>query len=84
MVGDIEAEIVEYERGSGQLLNALRPGDLLIMTPQVVRRSTTVAQWRLARALRDVSVMVVAGPGRLTVTSAARGTRVHGAVGKTV
>jgi Kef-type K+ transport system membrane component KefB len=83
VVGDVRAEIVEYDRSSGQILNTLRPGDLLLVTPQVVRRSTTLAQWKLARALREVSVAVIAGPGRLTVSSGTSSSRVHGAVGRT-
>jgi Kef-type K+ transport system membrane component KefB len=57
-----------YEAGSGDVLTMLRAGDLVIVPSHVVADASVIARIRLRRALKNVSVMVVGGPRRLSVS----------------
>jgi Kef-type K+ transport system membrane component KefB len=74
------AEVTTYTHGSRMVLEALRPGDLLLIPPHVVRSAAGLGRWALTRHLQGVSIAVIAGPGRLSVTAANTRQSFHGAV----
>jgi Kef-type K+ transport system membrane component KefB len=75
-----DAEIVPYVEGHRTVLEALQPGDLVVVPTAVSRLAATISSPIRRRYLNDVSVAVVGGPGRLSVSPGAVGNPVHGAV----
>jgi len=76
-----EVRVTTVRRGSGAVLDETRPSDLILIAAHVARKAGAVSQWRLSRARQGVSVAVVAGPNRLSVSPAVARRGVHGMVG---
>lgn len=96
IASDHESEILEHfgDRPServispkllrGDGLASLRPHDLLVMSAHALAGSRALGQWRLSRAFREVSLIVIAGPRRLSVSSSVGRTAVRSFVGPTI
>ena len=82
-VGLEEVEVIEASAGAGVVLDSLRPDDLLIIPTSVTRVVGALNQRRLARGIQGVSVAVLGGPGRLTVSAGVVRRQVQGVVGTT-
>lgn len=65
-IGD--ATVVGYRARSGDALDHLAKGDLLIAPAHIAGEAGLLARARLQSALRGVSVLLVGGPGRLRVS----------------
>jgi hypothetical protein len=74
-----DAEVTTGHAGR-EVLEALLPGDLVLIPPRVVGTAAGLGRWLLSRHLQGVSIAVIAGPGRLSVTSAGTHRSFHGAV----
>lgn len=75
-----DAEIVHYVEGHRTVLEALQPGDLVVVPAAVSRLAASISSPIRHRYLKEISVAVIGGPGRLAVTSGAVGNPLHGAV----
>jgi Na+:H+ antiporter len=80
LVSVADAQIIPYVEGHRTVLDALQPGDLVVVPTAVSRLAATISSPIRRRYLRDVSVAVVGGPGRLAVSAGAVGSPLHGAV----
>jgi len=76
-------EVVEWQGGRGELAPMLEPDDLVVAPAHTFAAAKGVGQWRLARVFKDISVAVIAGPHRLTVSSARSKRNVESFVGPT-
>ena len=83
LAGFEKANLVSAESGAGIVLDALQPNDLLMMPTRVTQTIRTMNQRRLAHSLQEISVAVVGGPGRLTVSAGIVRRQVQGVVGTT-
>lgn len=66
---------VTVKRGSRELLEAVRPDDLVVAPAYVLQAIPAPNQVRLVRRLAQIDVAVVAGPNRLTVAGHANAHR---------
>jgi Kef-type K+ transport system membrane component KefB len=76
-------EVVAEPSNLPDILDRIRDDDLIIAPARVVSDAGAYSQWRTARALRNVSVMVVAGPHRLSVDGTSVQRNLHGVVDST-
>ena len=74
---------VKSEKLSSQDLAELRTLDLVVVPAHTLAAARGFGQLRLARRFKDVSLAVVAGPHRLTVTTARAKTNARSFVGPT-
>ena len=63
-------DVMERPDDRRKLASILGPEDLLVTPAHAFASARGVGQWRLARLFKEVSVAVIAGPYRLTVSSA--------------
>jgi Na+:H+ antiporter len=75
-----DAEIMPYVEGRRSVLQALQAGDLVIVPTAVSRIAATISSPLQSRYLRDISVAVVGGPGRLSVGPGAAPSPLHGTI----
>jgi hypothetical protein len=76
-------EVVAEPSNLPDILGRIRDDDLIIAPARVVSDAGAYSQWRTARALLNVSVMVVAGPHRLSVDGTSVQRNLHGVVDST-
>ncbi|MCB1246562.1 MAG: cation:proton antiporter, partial [Acidimicrobiia bacterium] len=63
-----DVEVVETASFKDRVLTAIRHEDIVLAPAHVVQQARGLWSWKVARALRDCSVGVVAGPHRLSVS----------------
>jgi hypothetical protein len=80
---DPKIEIVTEPSKLARVLDRIEKDDLIIAPAHGVSSIGAYGQWRTARALRNVSVMVVAGPHRLSVDGTSVQRNLHGVVDST-
>jgi Kef-type K+ transport system membrane component KefB len=66
---DEHTEVMERPKSPAKLSSILGTDDLVVAPAHVLAAARGVGQWRLAKTFKDVSVAVIAGPHRLTVSS---------------
>jgi Kef-type K+ transport system membrane component KefB len=76
-------EVVAEPSNLPDILDRISEDDLIIAPARVVSDAGAYRQWRTAKALRNVSVMVVAGPHRLSVDGTSMLRSLHGVVDST-
>jgi hypothetical protein len=76
-------EVVAEPSNLPDILDRISEDDLIIAPARVVSDAGAYRQWRTAKALRNVSVMVVAGPHRLSVDGTSMLRNLHGVVDST-
>jgi hypothetical protein len=76
-------EVVAEPSNLPDILDRISDDDLIIAPARVVSDAGPYGQWRTAKALRNVSVMVVAGPHRLSVDGTSVQRNLHGVVDST-
>jgi len=71
-IGEDEAvDFVTEKRARQQFIESLTPTDLVVFPAHVLHDMPPVRNWRLARHLREVNLMVIAGPHRLSISRGA-------------
>lgn len=65
-----KAQVIPVEPGIGGVQALLQPGDILIVPAAIMRRAITSAVVQLSEAVKNVTLVVAAGPYRLNLTSA--------------
>jgi Kef-type K+ transport system membrane component KefB len=78
-----DATLHKLEAGTNEALEHLQPNDLVLMPTRVIQVSGALSQRRLARSLQGVSVAIIGGAGRLTVSPGVVRRQVQGVVGTT-
>ena len=76
-------EVVAEPSNLPDILDRINEDDLIVAPARVVSDAGPYSQWRTAKALRNVSVMVVAGPHRLSVDGTSVQRNLHGVVDST-
>ena len=76
-------EVVAGHSSVGDVVHGLADDDIVIVPAHVVSSASTLGKWRAAKALRNISVMVVAGPHRLSVDGTSVQRNLHGIVDST-
>ncbi|MFV1999444.1 MAG: cation:proton antiporter [Acidimicrobiia bacterium] len=77
---------VEVTEASGSVqaaLDLITKDDLVVAPAHVLASARSFGPWRLMRGLRDISLMVVAGPHRLSVARSSVQRNLHGIVDAT-
>lgn len=74
--GEEGVEIIEVGKGVGEV----RAGELLVIPAHAFHETTDLSVWRYEHPLAGASLVVVGGPHRLHVTSAAVARHAHGTV----
>jgi len=80
---DDDVEIMVEPGNLEQTFDRITGDDLIVTPTHVVSSVGTFEQLRIAKALRNVSVMVVAGPHRLSVDGTSMQRNLHGVVDMT-
>lgn len=80
---DSGVTVTEAAGGVREALELLSKEDLVIVPAHVLASARSFGPWRLMRGLRDVSLMVVAGPHRLSVARSSVQRNLHGVVDAT-
>lgn len=62
---DSEAEVLSYRPGTGEVLEEIRPTNLVVIPTHVVSEASLLGAHRITRAATTTSLVVVGGPGRL-------------------
>ncbi|MCL1600068.1 MAG: cation:proton antiporter [Actinomycetia bacterium] len=76
-------EVVAEPSNLRDILGRINDDDLIIAPARIVSGAGAYTQWRVSKALRNVSVMVVAGPHRLSVDGTSVQRNLHGVVDST-
>ncbi len=77
---DQNIEVAAEPSNLSHVLDRIERDDLIIAPAHVVAFVGAYSKWRTARALRNVSIMVVAGPHRLSVDGTSVQRNLHGVV----
>jgi hypothetical protein len=64
-----EAAVNQYSGRGGQGLDVIAPGDLVVVPVQVAQDALGLGAVRLTRQLRNSSLLIVAGPRRLRIST---------------
>lgn len=78
-----DIEVVAEPGNLRGILSRISDDDLIIAPARVVSGAGAYTQWRVSKALRNVSVIVVAGPHRLSVDGTSVQRNLHGVVDST-
>ncbi len=76
-------QVVAEPNDLARILDRIQEDDLIIAPAYVVSSIGTLERWRVAKALRSVSAMVVAGPHRLSIDGTSVQRNLHGIVDST-
>jgi hypothetical protein len=77
---DEDVEVIVSDTITSSLANTSTT-DLLVLPAHALREAGALGPWRIVGAVRDRSVLVVAGPHRLTISARSMRRPVHGLVG---
>jgi len=80
---DAGVQVVQASGDVKEALEMVSSDDLVIAPAHVLASARSFGPWRLMRGLRDISVMVVAGPHRLSVARSSVQRNLHGVVDAT-
>lgn len=78
-----DIDVVAEPSNLRDILDRITGDDLIIAPARVVSGAGAYTQWRVSKRLRNVSVMVVAGPHRLSVDGTSVQRSLHGVVDST-
>lgn len=81
--GAPDVEIVTVDNLVSSISDRIGREDLVIAPAHVIQPVSPVAKWRIAKTLRNVSTMLVAGPHRLSVDGTSVQRNLHGVVDST-
>lgn len=77
------AEIVSEPITVPAAVERTREDDIIVVPAHVVSAANTLGRWRVMKSLRNTSVMIVAGPHRLSVDGTSVQRNLHGIVDST-
>jgi len=76
-------EVIAEPSQFGRILDRIDDDDLIVAPSHVVSSMGALEQWRIAKALRNVSAMIVAGPHRLSIDGTSVQRNLHGVIDST-
>lgn len=76
-------EVVAEPSQLGRILDRIEDDDLIVAPSHVISSMGALEQWRIAKELRNVSAMIVAGPHRLSIDGTSVQRNLHGVIDST-